>query len=197
MLEWQTDPLSIVELHVCILTSETMHLKFGTAVEEADLNFTVEDEWWVLYFLYVLSGMPIMESCCVDGTLLEHTIIGLPACWVDTVVSRLYLSIRCKKDFASCIPEMSPVLLSGSVLFVLQFPFWLKQDSSMSFVMWHIQIPCSITVVLLADSRDHQVRLTVPCTTWRFTWLREDLSWCCALQQQFSHQRSKLHIRSI
>jgi len=38
--------------------------------------------------------MPLMECFHVYDTLPEHTIIGLPLGWMDTDVSRLYISIN-------------------------------------------------------------------------------------------------------
>jgi len=47
-----------------------------------------------------------------------------------------------EKCIGSCIQDMLPTLLSGILPAVLQFPFLLilKQDSSVSLVMWHVWI---------------------------------------------------------
>jgi len=51
---------------------------------------------------------------------------------------------------------MSLTLLSGRLPVVLQFPFLLKQDGSVSLVMWNVQIPGRITIEISVCCFDQQ-----------------------------------------
>ena len=67
-----------------------------------------------------------MECCRVDDTSPEHTIIVLPAGWVDTDVSRLYISINHPQPGGSWAPSRSPPVT-----------WWPKTRTDSSIVILH------------------------------------------------------------
>ena len=121
------------------------------------------------------SGVPLMERCRVDYTSPENTIVGLHSSWMDTSVSRLYISINppSARWYAGALE------VSSSLLMVRATHWQLGDD-----LAWKVNVPL--------DQRSDRIKLLIAAavifmevTVFCYTDVCFYLLWCLLLTAEY------------